>query len=482
MDKEERMTLDLWAFRSGIVGAGVDLRGMGVHALDGGIGKVQDVVERGSRTFLLVDTGPWIFGKTIKLPAGLVSSIDVEEGIVSVARSKDEVKSAPEHDDDLGDTAHEDALARHYAVGRGDAAAVGAPAEPSGTTEPAAIPSDRPAAVGASSPVDAAPNVAGPEGARDEEAGSAPPSREREVGDRRSAAGGDAEVAVGTTPPARAGGGGQLPSAQPGPDPGSASEGSEQRAGEHEKGADGDAPGLAVEAKAKKPATDGTATSPSRPASAERSPREERGSSPSSEKPEEPKREPPRPGASEQPVEASPAATERRPARPRAEAPTSTTAADTPPRKRVPAPGTDASAATARRRRETRSRDESAPKPAPSKPPRAAKARNEPPLPRYDSLTAADVVARLRTLSQNELARVERYERGGDGRQTILKRVAALREKEPWRGYDTATVKDVKEKLARAKTERVTAVRDYERRHRNRTGVMDAARRRLDSM
>ena len=92
------MTLDLWAFRSGIAGAGVDLRGMAVHALDGGIGKVQDVVERGSRTFLLVDTGPWIFGKTIKLPAGLVSSIDAEEGIVSVALPKDEVKSAPEQD------------------------------------------------------------------------------------------------------------------------------------------------------------------------------------------------------------------------------------------------------------------------------------------------------------------------------------------------------------------------------------------------
>ena len=144
--------------------------------------------------------------------------------------------------------------------------------------------------------------------------------------------------------------------------------------------------------------------------------------------------------------------------------------------------GTDASAATGRRRREARSRDESAAKRAPSKPRRAPNTRNEPPLPRYDSLTAADVVARLRALSQNELARVERYERSGDGRQTILKRVAALREKEPWRGYDTATVKDVKEKLARAKTERVTADRDYERRHRNRTGVMDAARRRLDSM
>ena len=90
------------------------------------------------------------------------------------------------------------------------------------------------------------------------------------------------------------------------------------------------------------------------------------------------------------------------------------------------------------------------------------------------------MVARLRSLSQSELIQVERYERRGEKRQTILKRVAALREKEPWRGYDSANVKEVKEKLAKAKADRATAVRDYERRHRGRPGVMDAARRRLE--
>jgi DNA-binding transcriptional ArsR family regulator len=94
-------------------------------------------------------------------------------------------------------------------------------------------------------------------------------------------------------------------------------------------------------------------------------------------------------------------------------------------------------------------------------------------------MTAAEVAARLRTLTQRELAKVERYERRGQSRQTILSRVASLREKEPWRGYDEATVKEIREKLGNAKADRLTAVRDYERRHRDRSGVMDAVRRKI---
>src|ERR687891_407715 len=95
---------------------------MAVQALDGGIGKVEEVVERESRTFLLVDTGPWIFGKTIKLPAGLVAGVDPAQSIVLVDRPKDDIKDAPAQDADLADDgAHADALARHYAGGRDEA-------------------------------------------------------------------------------------------------------------------------------------------------------------------------------------------------------------------------------------------------------------------------------------------------------------------------------------------------------------------------
>jgi len=99
------------------------------------------------------------------------------------------------------------------------------------------------------------------------------------------------------------------------------------------------------------------------------------------------------------------------------------------------------------------------------------------PIAGYDGLTAAEIVNRLRALSQRQLGEVERYERRGDSRQTVLNRIASLREAPPWSGYDEATVDDVTKKLSGASAERAKAVRDYERRHRDRKGVMEAARR-----
>lgn len=47
---------------------------------------------------IVVDTGVWIFGKHIVLPAGTISRVDTDEQKVYVDRSKDEIKSAPEFD------------------------------------------------------------------------------------------------------------------------------------------------------------------------------------------------------------------------------------------------------------------------------------------------------------------------------------------------------------------------------------------------
>src|SRR3954449_1602712 len=115
MSNEEESMRDLWRFRTDVTSEGADLSGMAVQARDGGMGKVQEVVDRDSRTFLVVDTGPWIFGKTIKVPAGLVSGIDRDAGVVLVDRAKDDVKGAPEQEGELiDDAAHEEAIARYY--------------------------------------------------------------------------------------------------------------------------------------------------------------------------------------------------------------------------------------------------------------------------------------------------------------------------------------------------------------------------------
>jgi hypothetical protein len=78
------MAIELWDFRSDVGQERTDLRGMSVEALDGGVGKVDEVVQEPGASFLVVDTGPWILGKKVLLPAGLVSGIDVDDERVRV--------------------------------------------------------------------------------------------------------------------------------------------------------------------------------------------------------------------------------------------------------------------------------------------------------------------------------------------------------------------------------------------------------------
>jgi hypothetical protein len=113
------MAIELWDFRSDVGQERTDLRGMSVEALDGGVGKVDDVVQEPGASFLVVDTGPWILGKKVLLPAGLVSGIDVDDERVRVERYQDEIKGAPEFDEERrADPAYRDALTRHYGAAR----------------------------------------------------------------------------------------------------------------------------------------------------------------------------------------------------------------------------------------------------------------------------------------------------------------------------------------------------------------------------
>ena len=93
---------DLWSFRDDVGADRADLDGMTV---------VDDI----DGAYLLIDTGPPILGKTVFLPAGLVTAIDVDDASVRVDRTKDEIKGAPDFDAGLGkDPAYRDAIARHY--------------------------------------------------------------------------------------------------------------------------------------------------------------------------------------------------------------------------------------------------------------------------------------------------------------------------------------------------------------------------------
>ena len=91
-------TVDIWTFTAGA--PTVDLSGFKVEARDGDIGKVDEATYEAGGSFLVVDTGPWIFGKKVMIPAGVVRDVDLDSEHVLVDLTKDQVKDAPEFDED----------------------------------------------------------------------------------------------------------------------------------------------------------------------------------------------------------------------------------------------------------------------------------------------------------------------------------------------------------------------------------------------
>src|SRR5215208_6985156 len=97
----------------------------------------------------------------------------------------------------------------------------------------------------------------------------------------------------------------------------------------------------------------------------------------------------------------------------------------------------------------------------------------------YDKLTADEIVAKLSDLSQIDLAKVDSYERRHQNRTTVLERVGTLRGDEPWPGYDELSVAELQTALGKADDDRIKAVRAYERAHKARAGVLKATEREL---
>ena len=97
----------------------------------------------------------------------------------------------------------------------------------------------------------------------------------------------------------------------------------------------------------------------------------------------------------------------------------------------------------------------------------------------YDSLNADEVIGRLSGLSQIDLAKVAAYERKHENRSTVLSRINSLRNDEPWPGYDEQTVEEIRRALSRGDAKQSREVREYERRHKERQGVLQTAERAL---
>jgi ferritin-like metal-binding protein YciE len=99
----------------------------------------------------------------------------------------------------------------------------------------------------------------------------------------------------------------------------------------------------------------------------------------------------------------------------------------------------------------------------------------------YDSLSADEIQDKLSELSQIDLAKVNAYERKNQNRSTVTSRIDALQADEPWPGYDELGVEEVRAVLSEGDETRVKAVRSYERKHKNRAGVLQATERELSN-
>lgn len=77
-----------------------DLIDFDVQATDGKVGKVMEATYEAGESYLVVDTGMTLLSKRVVLPAGVVERVDHDDSTVYVDRSKDEIKAAPEFDEE----------------------------------------------------------------------------------------------------------------------------------------------------------------------------------------------------------------------------------------------------------------------------------------------------------------------------------------------------------------------------------------------
>ncbi len=110
-------TTDLWSYRStGLTSS--DVSGFSVEALDGSVGKIDDATFEVGGSSVVVNTGPWISGRKVVLPAGVISEIDLDTQTVFVNRTKDQIKGAPAFDEHrFGSDSYRDELGAYYGPG-----------------------------------------------------------------------------------------------------------------------------------------------------------------------------------------------------------------------------------------------------------------------------------------------------------------------------------------------------------------------------
>lgn len=105
----------MWSYRDTAITGKTDLVGCDCVAIDGTIGKIDAATYDVGASYLVVDTGFWIFGKKRTLPASVVDRVDYDDRKVYVNLTKDQIREAPDFEAGLErDEAYRRKVGTHY--------------------------------------------------------------------------------------------------------------------------------------------------------------------------------------------------------------------------------------------------------------------------------------------------------------------------------------------------------------------------------
>ena len=104
----------VWSYRDGDWLRDSDIVGYDVEAADGTIGSIDEASTDASASWLVVDTGFWIFGKKRLVPAGTVSGVDHDARRVMLNMTKEQIKAAPDYEKDRWDEESQTQHADYY--------------------------------------------------------------------------------------------------------------------------------------------------------------------------------------------------------------------------------------------------------------------------------------------------------------------------------------------------------------------------------
>jgi hypothetical protein len=95
---ESSAITDLWSYRDTARSQTTDLAGFQVVATDGAIGNLDAATYDVGGSYIVVDTGFWIFGNKRMLPAGVIDRVDYDTRKVHLKLTKDQIREAPDYD------------------------------------------------------------------------------------------------------------------------------------------------------------------------------------------------------------------------------------------------------------------------------------------------------------------------------------------------------------------------------------------------